>query len=140
MYPIEGVSVVTLDKDLQWVQRRAKQGDNVELACDVSGSPTPPIVWERNGVYLGTSKVTTSSTGTSAAAPSTEAPPHYPAQDLGFKVFEDGSLFVPNTQMYHAGNYSCYATRNKEVVQNHHLDVYSELQNNSFLLQESGVI
>lgn len=125
LYPIEGVSVVTLDKDLQWVQRRAKQGDNVELACDVSGSPTPPIVWERNGVYLGTSKVATSSTGTSAAAPSTEAPPHYPAQDLGFKVFEDGSLFVPNTQMYHAGNYSCYATRNKEVVQNHHLDVYT---------------
>lgn len=57
VYPIEGVSVVTLDKDLQWVQRRVRQGDNVELACDVSGSPPPPVVWERNGVYLGVSKV-----------------------------------------------------------------------------------
>lgn len=49
--------MVTLDKDLQWVQRRVHQGDNVELACDVSGSPPPPVVWERNGVYLGVSKV-----------------------------------------------------------------------------------
>lgn len=56
----------------------------------------------------------------------TPEPPHYPASDLGLRVFEDGSLFIPNTQMYHAGNFSCYAPRNKELVQNHHLDVYSE--------------
>ncbi|XP_034244832.1 follistatin-related protein 5-like [Thrips palmi] len=118
-YPIEGVSLVTLDKDLQWVSQRAKQGDNVELACDVSGTPAPPIVWERNGVYLGTSKPA------GAPAGATEEPPHYPAVDLGLRVFEDGSLFIPNTNMYHAGNFSCYTPRNTEVVQNHHLDVYT---------------
>lgn len=41
-------------------------------------------------------------------------------------MFEDGSLFIPNVRMFHAGNFSCYTPRNTEVVQNHHLDVYSE--------------
>lgn len=116
---IEGVSLVTLDKELQWVRRRAKLGDNVELPCGVSGSPAPPIVWQRAGQFLGMSRPA------GAARDATERPPRYPAADNEMRVFEDGTLFIPAAQMFHAGNYSCSATRNRDVVQHHTLDIYT---------------
>lgn len=31
----------------------ARVGDNVEIKCDVTGTPAPPIVWRRNDMDLG---------------------------------------------------------------------------------------
>lgn len=49
-----GVSVVSLDKALETNHLSARVGDNVEIKCDVTGSPAPPIIWTRNGVDLST--------------------------------------------------------------------------------------
>lgn len=49
-----GVSVVSLDKALETNHLSARVGDNVEIKCDVTGSPAPPIIWSRNGVDLST--------------------------------------------------------------------------------------
>lgn len=49
-----GVSVVSLDKALETNHLSARVGDNVEIKCDVTGSPSPPIVWLRNGIDLAT--------------------------------------------------------------------------------------
>lgn len=48
----KGVSVVSLDKALETNHLSARVGDNVEIKCDVTGSPLPPIVWRRNGIDL----------------------------------------------------------------------------------------
>lgn len=42
------VSVVSLDKALEINHLSARVEDNVEIKCDVNGSPSPPIVWMRN--------------------------------------------------------------------------------------------
>lgn len=49
---IEGVSVVSLDKALEVNDVTARVGDNVEIKCDVTGTPPPPIVWRRNDMDL----------------------------------------------------------------------------------------
>lgn len=49
---LTGVSVVSLDKALEVNQVSARVGDNLEIKCDVTGTPTPPIVWRRNGLDL----------------------------------------------------------------------------------------
>lgn len=48
----QGVSVVSLDKSLEINHLSARVEDNVEIKCDVTGSPTPPIVWKRNNIDL----------------------------------------------------------------------------------------
>lgn len=48
------MSVVSLDKALETNHLSARVGDNVEIKCDVTGSPVPPIVWRRNGLDLST--------------------------------------------------------------------------------------
>lgn len=48
-----GVSVVSLDKSLEVNHVTARVGDNVEIKCDVTGTPAPPIVWRRNDMDLG---------------------------------------------------------------------------------------
>lgn len=50
----QGLSVVSLDKSLEINQVSARIGDNVEIKCDVNGSPSPPIIWRRNGIDLTT--------------------------------------------------------------------------------------
>ncbi|GIY07534.1 follistatin-related protein 5 [Caerostris extrusa] len=47
-----GVSVVSLDKALEVNHVTARVGDNVEIKCDVTGTPPPPIVWRRNDMDL----------------------------------------------------------------------------------------
>lgn len=47
-----GVSVVSLDKALEVNHVTARVGDNVEIKCDVRGTPPPPIVWRRNDMDL----------------------------------------------------------------------------------------
>lgn len=96
-----GVSVVSLDKALELNQVSARVGDNIEIKCDVTGSPTPPIVWRRHGLDLAQL-----------------------AEDE-LKVFPDGALYINNVRLIHAGNYTCHAQRNKDVVQTHALHVHS---------------
>ncbi|KAL7644797.1 UNVERIFIED_CONTAM: hypothetical protein RMT77_004610 [Armadillidium vulgare] len=95
------VSVVSLDKALEVNQVSARVGDNLEIKCDVTGTPTPPIVWRRNGLDL--------------AALNSE----------DIRVFVDGSLYLTRLQLVHAGNYTCHADRNKDVVQTHVLTVHT---------------
>lgn len=45
---------------------------------------------------------------------------------LQIRVFNDGSLYLTNVQLQHAGNYTCHALRNQDVVQTHLLTVYSK--------------
>ncbi|XP_049812888.1 follistatin-related protein 5-like [Schistocerca nitens] len=98
------VSVVSLDKAVQVRRLRARVGDSVEVRCDVTGAPPPPIVWRRHGADL-------------AQLPAGAA------DDL--RVFPDGSLFLPRVQLVHAGNYTCHAQRNEDVVQTHVLTVHT---------------
>lgn len=49
-------------------------------------------------------------------------------QKLQICVFNDGSLYLRKIQLIHAGNYTCHAQRNKDVVQTHILTVYSKLK------------
>ncbi|CAL4086805.1 unnamed protein product, partial [Meganyctiphanes norvegica] len=95
------VSVVSLDKALEVNHVSARVGDNLEIKCDVTGTPTPPIVWRRNGLDL--------------AALNSE----------DIRVFVDGSLYLTRLQLVHAGNYTCHADRNKDVVQTHILTVHT---------------
>lgn len=45
---------------------------------------------------------------------------------LQIRVFNDGSLYLTNVQLEHAGNYTCHALSNQDVVQTHILTVYSK--------------
>lgn len=96
-----GLSVVTLEKALEINRISAKVGDNVEIRCDVSGNPPPPIVWKRYSADLTT------------------------LGDEDVRVFSDGSLYLTKVQLVHAGNYTCRALRNSEVTQTHVLTVHS---------------
>lgn len=98
---ITGLSVVTLEKALEINRISAKVGDNVEIRCDVSGNPPPPIVWKRYSADLTT------------------------LGDEDVRVFSDGSLYLTKIQLVHAGNYTCRALRNSEVTQTHVLTVHS---------------
>ncbi|XP_071516864.1 follistatin-related protein 5-like isoform X2 [Panulirus ornatus] len=100
-YTAFSVSVVSLDKALEVNHVSARVGDNLEIKCDVTGTPTPPIVWRRNGLDL--------------AALNSE----------DIRVFMDGSLYLTRLQLVHAGNYTCHADRNKDVVQTHILTVHT---------------
>lgn len=100
---VAGLSVVSLDKALEVNHLSARVGDNVEIKCDVSGTPPPPIVWRRNTADL-------SSLGEDEV-----------------RVFTDGSLYLTRIQLVHAGNYTCHAQRNRDVTQTHVLTVHSEL-------------
>ncbi|XP_049818576.1 follistatin-related protein 5-like [Aethina tumida] len=95
------VSVVSLDKALETNRLTARVGDNVEIKCDVTGSPVPPIVWRRNQIDLST------------------------INEEDVRVFSDGSLYLTRIQLQHAGNYTCHAQRNKDVVQTHILTVHT---------------
>lgn len=46
------LSVVSLDKALETNHLSAQVGDNVEIKCDVTGSPSPPIIWKRYSTDL----------------------------------------------------------------------------------------
>ncbi|KAG5307848.1 FSTL5 protein, partial [Pseudoatta argentina] len=48
------VSVVSLDKSLEVNHISARVGDNVEIKCDVTGTPPPPLVWRRYGTDVET--------------------------------------------------------------------------------------
>ncbi|KAG8190293.1 hypothetical protein JTE90_012583 [Oedothorax gibbosus] len=96
------VSVVSLDKALEVNHVTARVGDNVEVKCDVTGTPPPPIIWRRNDMDLSV------------------------LNDEEIKVsqvFVDGSLYLTNVQLVHAGNYTCHAQRNKDITQTHVLHV-----------------
>nr|CAD7405746.1 unnamed protein product [Timema cristinae] len=96
-----GVSVVSLDKALEVNHLSARVGDNVEIKCDVTGTPPPPIVWRRNEADLSS------------------------LDEEEVRVFVDGSLYLTRIQLLHAGNYTCHAQRNKDVVQTHVLTVHT---------------
>lgn len=45
--------MVSLDKALETNHLSARVGDNVEIKCDVTGSPVPiPIIWKRYSTDL----------------------------------------------------------------------------------------
>ncbi|CAK9797946.1 Follistatin-related protein 5 [Anthophora plagiata] len=95
------VSVVSLDKSLEVNHISARVGDNVEIKCDVTGSPPPPLVWQRNEADLET------------------------LNESEIRVFNDGSLYLTKVQLIHAGNYTCHAVRNHDVVQTHVLTIHT---------------
>ncbi|EZA56439.1 hypothetical protein DMN91_009952 [Ooceraea biroi] len=95
------VSVVSLDKSLEVNHISARVGDNVEIKCDVTGTPPPPLVWQRYSTDVKT------------------------LSEPEIRVFNDGSLYLTNVQLEHAGNYTCHALRNQDVVQTHLLTVYT---------------
>lgn len=105
-----GLSVVTLEKALEVNRISAKVGDNVEIRCDVSGNPPPPIVWKRYSADLTT------------------------LGDEDVRVFSDGSLYLTKIQLVHAGNYTCRALRNSEVTQTHVLTVHSTMINSDTIM------
>jgi len=94
--------VISLDKALETIHLSATVGDNVEVKCDVAGSPPMPIVWRRYGIDLSTVN-----------------------QEEQVRIFPDGSLYLNKIQLLHAGNYTCHAQRNQEVIQTHVLSVQS---------------
>ncbi|XP_073991305.1 follistatin-related protein 5-like isoform X2 [Rhodnius prolixus] len=95
------LSVVSLDKALEVNHLSARVGDNVEIKCDVSGTPPPPLVWRRNNADLALL-----------------------AED-DVRVFADGSLYLTKIQLLHAGNYTCHAQRNTDIMQTHVLTVHT---------------
>ncbi|XP_058798656.1 follistatin-related protein 5-like isoform X1 [Phymastichus coffea] len=95
------VSVVSLDKNLEINHIPARVGDNVEIKCDVTGTPPPPLVWRRYNADL-----------ESLSEPE-------------IRIFNDGSLYLTRVQLAHAGNYTCHALSNKDVVQTHVLTVHT---------------
>ncbi|XP_012144462.2 follistatin-like 5 isoform X2 [Megachile rotundata] len=95
------VSVVSLDKSLEVNHISARVGDNVEIKCDVTGTPPPPLVWRRNEADLET------------------------LNEPEIRVFNDGSLYLTKVQLIHAGNYTCHAVRNQDVVQTHVLTIHT---------------
>lgn len=97
-----GLSVVSLDKALETNHLSARVGDNVEIKCDVTGSPSPPIIWKRYASDLTL------------------------LSEDEVRVFNDGSLYLTKIQLINGGNYSCHAQRNKDVMQTHILTVHSE--------------
>lgn len=99
---VPGLSVVSLDKALEVNHLSARVGDNVEIKCDVSGTPPPPLVWRRNNADLALL-----------------------AED-DVRVFADGSLYLTKIQLLHAGNYTCHAQRNTDIMQTHVLTVHSK--------------
>nr|CAD7576965.1 unnamed protein product [Timema californicum] len=106
-YMAFSVSVVSLDKALEVNHLSARVGDNVEIKCDVTGTPPPPIVWRRNEADLSS------------------------LDEEEVRVFVDGSLYLTRIQLLHAGNYTCHAQRNKDVVQTHVLTVHSQYSTSS---------
>lgn len=96
-----GLSVVSLDKELEVNHLSARVGDNVEIKCDVVGNPPPPLVWRRNRADLAL------------------------LADDDVRVFADGSLYLTRIQLLHAGNYTCHAQRNSDITQTHVLTVHS---------------
>lgn len=44
--------MVSLDKALETNHLSARVGDNVEIKCDVTGTPSPPIIWKRYSTDL----------------------------------------------------------------------------------------
>ncbi|KAK6630501.1 hypothetical protein RUM43_014846 [Polyplax serrata] len=95
------VSVISLDKSLEINHVTARVGDNVEIKCDVTGTPPPPIIWQRNKADLSL------------------------LNEEEVRVFSDGSLYLTRIQLIHAGNYTCHAERNKDVMQTHVLTVHT---------------
>ncbi|XP_037025567.1 follistatin-related protein 5-like isoform X2 [Bradysia coprophila] len=96
------LSVVSLDKALETNHLSARVGDNVEIKCDVTGSPVPiPIIWKRYSTDLTM------------------------LSEDEVRVFNDGSLYLTRIQLINSGNYSCHAERNKDVVQTHILTVHT---------------
>lgn len=95
------VSVISLDKSLEVNHVTARVGDNVEIKCDVTGTPPPPIMWQRNEADLSI------------------------LNEDEVRVFSDGSLYLTRIQLIHAGNYTCHAQRNKDVMQTHVLTVHT---------------
>ncbi|XP_029052990.2 follistatin-related protein 5-like isoform X2 [Osmia bicornis bicornis] len=95
------VSVVSLDKSLEVNHISARVGDNVEIKCDVTGTPPPPLVWRRNEADLEI------------------------LNEPEIRVFNDGSLYLTNVKLIHAGNYTCHAVRNQDVVQTHVLTIHT---------------
>lgn len=73
----------------------------MEIKCDVTGTPPPPIIWQRNKADLSL------------------------LNEEEVRVFSDGSLYLTRIQLIHAGNYTCHAQRNKDVMQTHVLTVHS---------------
>ncbi|XP_078050075.1 follistatin-like 5 [Augochlora pura] len=95
------VSVVSLDKSLEVNHISARVGDNIDIKCDVTGTPPPPLVWRRNQADLET------------------------LNEPEIRVFNDGSLYLTKVQLMHAGNYTCHAIRNQDVVQTHVLTIHT---------------
>ncbi|PRD32101.1 UNVERIFIED_CONTAM: Fstl4 [Trichonephila clavipes] len=165
------VSVVSLDKALEVNHVTARVGDNVEVKCDVTGTPPPPIIWRRNDMDLSVLNdeeikfCIGEANGIQSIEPLYRGSTRifeiynlevglsmfYDNQGEIFKkkmpiiisigsnsenvsqVFVDGSLYLTNVQLVHAGNYTCHAQRNKDITQTHVLHVQKIFYSNQTL-------
>lgn len=83
-------------------------GDNMEIKCDISGAPTSGIIWKRFGFDLSKLGNETDDYDEETTEVNEEV-----------KLMSDGSLYMKNVQLKHAGNYSCQASTNGVIVQTH---------------------
>jgi follistatin-related protein 5 len=118
---IIGLSVISLDKVLEKNYLSARVGDNVQIKCDITGSPSPPIVWKRNGIDL--SSLNDDDVSILVSKKYDDVLKKNPFQ---IHVFNDGSLYLTKINLMHSGNYTCVAQRNQDVVQTHTLLIHSK--------------
>jgi len=90
---LKGVTMISLEKALEWKTVSVDVGRSVILQCDISGYPPTSIIWFKPP-HLSLSN----------------EPPHT-------RLNPDGTLSLVNVQPRHMANYSCRSPRNDEVIQ-----------------------
>ena len=107
-----GISV-TLDKALEINHLSVRIGDNVEIKCDIIGRPKPPtIIWQRYNYDLTLMNYTINGDDRN--------------QIDEIRLMSGSFINIQNIQLKHAGNYTCHATSDKNIIQTHILTVHSE--------------
>lgn len=111
--PDQKIPKIHLDMSVAVNHLSVHVGDNMEIKCDITGA-SAGIIWKRFGFDL--SKLG-NETDEDYDDDGTEV-------NNDVKVMADGSLYLKNVQLMHAGNYTCQALANGVVVQTHIVNVH----------------
>lgn len=106
---------IQIDISLQINHVNTRCGDNLEIKCDITGASTSNFIWKRFGFDLSQMQNDTDDYEDNNGDNEDE-----------LKLMPDGSIFIQNVQMKHAGNYSCQASTNGMVVQTHIVHVHAQ--------------
>lgn len=112
----EVVPKINLDLSLALNHLSVHVGDNMEIKCDITGASTSSIIWKRFGFDLSQIGNETEDYDETVSGGYEEV-----------KLMGDGSIYIQNVQLKHAGNYSCQASTNGMVVQTHIVNVHGEI-------------